>query len=55
MEHKGAWFVTGGWGAWLYSMMVTATPIVQFIGACLGVIATGFAIYFYVQKLRETK
>jgi hypothetical protein len=53
MEHKGAALVIGGWGAWAYSFIVSVTPIIQFIGAVLGVIATGFAIYFYVRKLLD--
>lgn len=53
MEHKGAILITGGWGAWAYSWMIAVTPIVQFLGACLGVVATGFAIYFYIQKLKD--
>lgn len=53
MEYKGAALTAGGIGAWLYSLMIAATPVIQFIGACLGVVATGFAIYFYIKKALE--
>jgi hypothetical protein len=37
----------------MYSWLVAATEITQFIGAVLGVLATCLAIYLHLRKLRE--
>ena len=42
-----------GVGATVYSFIIASTPVLQWLSALLGLVATGFAIYFYIRKLRE--
>lgn len=37
----------------LYSWIVAATAVAQFVAAVLGVIATALAIYLYIRKIRH--